>query len=237
MKCHIRLLLLILLISSNTYASDTGYEVEVIIFENTSGKYDNSESWSFNIENSMIKEIESANNKIENPDSLMNQINYQEIDSTDFKLLDKAQKINSHADYRVLLHKSWKQAGLSEENTLPIFIDSRNQLSPDPANTAAEQNIENGDPSSQNAYIQGNLKLVMSRYLHFMTDLTLIRPKPVKLSNMGEVTVESHYPEIRITSERRMRSRETHFIDHPLIGIIVHATPFKIEAVEDDAAE
>ena len=35
---------------------------------------------------------------------------------------------------------------------------------------------------------------------------------------------------VEFTDTRRMRSREVHYIDHPLVGIIILATPFKISS-------
>ena len=63
------------------------------------------------------------------------------------------------------------------------------------------------------SYIEGDFVFVMSRYLHISGDFTFY-----KTTSDGFVP----YP---IKFNRRMRSRETHYLDHPLIGVIVLATP------------
>jgi hypothetical protein len=54
----------------------------------------------------------------------------------------------------------------------------------------------------------GMIHLGLSRFLHFDTDLLLKR-------NQG--------PDVRIQLHRRMRSGELHYLDHPLMGILVQA--------------
>lgn len=44
-----------------------------------------------------------------------------------------------------------------------------------------------------------------------------------------EVAVIAHYP---IVSHRRMRSKELHYIDHPLVGILVQINPVKKKPAE-----
>jgi len=67
----------------------------------------------------------------------------------------------------------------------------------------------------------------MSRYLHFNVDMKYIKPQ---LNESGEY----NNIVIPILNERRMRSREIHYIDHPLVGVVVLATPYKIKTEEDN---
>jgi len=62
----------------------------------------------------------------------------------------------------------------------------------------------------------------MSRYLHFKVDLLYTKPQ---FNNNNEIE-DNVYP---VVNERRMRSREIHYIDHPLVGVVVLATPYKIK--------
>ena len=73
--------------------------------------------------------------------------------------------------------------------------------------------IATHDANASGSYIEGDFTLVMSRYLHISGDLTFY--KDIKGSFVP-------YP---VSFSRRMRSRETHYIDHPMLGIIVLATP------------
>jgi hypothetical protein len=72
----------------------------------------------------------------------------------------------------------------------------------------------------------------MSRYLHIDAELQYYKARSRQFLNYTDHTsmdVTSPYESYPVKFERRMRSREVHYIDHPLVGMIVLATPFKIE--------
>jgi hypothetical protein len=77
--------------------------------------------------------------------------------------------------------------------------------------------------------LDGSVKLVLGRYLHIYTDL--IFRKPVIVERLDEETQELTETQtlfdIPIQSHRRMRSRELHYIDHPMAGILIEVTPLE----------
>ena len=57
----------------------------------------------------------------------------------------------------------------------------------------------------------------------------LIQPKKWTLDYLTEMQSDQGlYDSYKIVFERRMRSKEIHYIDHPLVGLVVLATPFKL---------
>jgi hypothetical protein len=100
--------------------------------------------------------------------------------------------------------------------------------------------------------LDGTVTLVRSRFLHVYTDLiytipsdTLphaIRQRP--LGNPVQATIEVGSGSFGLAPEplsmqsfplryhRRMRSNELHYIDHPLLGILILATPVEADASE-----
>jgi hypothetical protein len=115
-----------------------------------------------------------------------------------------------------------------------------------------------GIGSSQLVYeLQGNIKIILSRFLHFYTDLLLM--EPVRVTAVGSrpagtaLTISENNDDLltgndrpkfklelvdhgntfttlhgfNIREHRRMRSEELHYIDHPLIGMIIKVTPVK----------
>lgn len=229
-----RIILAILLFTSSAYsvhATSTGYDVELIVFEHKASNQIDSEDWSYNDMLHNAKEVAVTQNT--------NQDNqFVELDWLDAKLLDSIERIESNSKYNILVKKRWKQTGLDRENSYAIDINSLQEPT---------TNIEQGDNAeSLNAlvindtmlvseditpyekeneiapsYIKGRVKLIMSRYLHFEVNLNYYQ----RQENSQDLNYKS-YP---IVSERRMRSRETHYIDHPMVGIIVHAVPYKFE--------
>lgn len=101
--------------------------------------------------------------------------------------------------------------------------------------------------------VSGNLHLYRSRYLHLVTDLKVQHWKTLESNSTLDKTINvlpSHtrndsnivpsntsspltsVSEIplraaRIQQSRRMRSTELHYIDHPMLGILVRVTPIE----------
>ena len=209
------------LLSTSALASDVGYEVEIILFEDVSGVFDHTEHWA----------AEAALVDKQAPDALI-KVDPREARADDYTLLKpdqyrlsrQAEKLEKHPDYRVLVHSAWKQKGLDKDQVFALPLDSRTTPAPEDAGTAAAD------------YVTGNITLIMSRYLHVQSKLQLVRPNqalPVPVSQPAEGEFPVAQPlqtqTYTINFERRMRSREVHYLDHPLVGLIVLATPFKIE--------
>ncbi len=84
--------------------------------------------------------------------------------------------------------------------------------------------------------IDGVVRLYRSRYLHLEADLLYHRPEATTIS--VEVAPEGVAPPptptlFRMTTSRRMRSRELHYLDHPLFGVIALITPLELETEPD----
>jgi len=230
MKINNMLVLVIcfLALSQNSHASETGYEVELIIFETNASHQLESEDWSYNDMLNNDKDIaETKNNYQDN--------NYTELNWQDAKLANSLEKIESSSRYTVLYKKRWRQTGLDRDTAYAIDITSLknaensddNTVTTETKNTISDADILtmnnklSMDATEDQTYIQGRVKLIMSRYLHFEVNLNYFK--------MMDDEENSGYRSYPVISERRMRSRETHYIDHPMVGIIVHALPFKIE--------
>lgn len=72
--------------------------------------------------------------------------------------------------------------------------------------SARPVNISVGD-------VEGTLTLVLGRYLHLRSDLVY------------RTQVNGRAVAAKVAGSRRMKSRELHYIDHPLLGILVEVTP------------
>ncbi len=112
--------------------------------------------------------------------------------------------------------------------------------------------------------LTGNIKFVVSRFIHVYIDLLFMQPVILELEQAktkSDIYTEfetesiSSSPGYRILfgqpdaefntlhgfnikAHRRMRSRELHYIDHPLLGMVIKAWPVpkKIELEENDDA-
>jgi len=242
------LLTSILIFTKLAMAQDVGYEVEVIIFEDTSELYKNSENWPLATNNTdTISKNDIKPEQIKTkpvPLDTDKKVFFEFIDNEHYRLIEQARKLQEHANYKILFHKAWKQPGLDKESAEPVIINTQ-----DTVNSESESEKIQEEPQS---YMIGDFTLIMSRYLHVASKITLHKPttiKPVNTFTNVDEEVESEntnstnatnsvaYDQYPLVFERRMRSKEIHYIDHPMGGMIVLAIPFKIETEEDKAPE
>jgi hypothetical protein len=107
--------------------------------------------------------------------------------------------------------------------------------------------------------LDGTLRVHRARYLHVQADLLYYRPLAggsTPASSSGNQTTPAPLPDspdtalieqllaeadatprlFRLTESRRMRSRELHYLDHPLFGALVEAWPLELPAAAAPAA-
>ena len=186
-------------------AEVTEYDFELIIFEDTSGRYANSEQWTHELPG-LIEETSDSRSK--NKDSKA-ALNIKQIKG--IGLQRYANKLKSSKRYKVLVHKAWRQEGLADDAAINIPIDSR------PASASQHRDANN---------IHGSIKVVLGRYLHIYTDMIYQQPRK-DAAPAWDGQVSRQYREYPINFHRRMRSKELHYLDHPLVGILVMAKPVK----------
>ncbi len=202
-------LLLLTLTASHTIAEEINttpdlkeYDVEIIIFEDAHARYLSSQSWGQAIQHT------DENNIDKNTDKEINQnpANYQPIKP--FILKNQYKRISTSSEYNVLFYSAWRQPGLAKDQAFEIDInDLINTHSSKTANT-----------------ISGKFKLVLARYLHIYNELEYQREVLTTIENTQEKTdiKDEIYP---LKSHRRMRSKELHYIDHPLVGMLIQINP------------
>jgi len=122
-------------------------------------------------------------------------------------LTSSYKRIKASSNYNVLFYGSWRQTGLSKRRAFTISLDQ----------------LKNRHNTKSNNTISGDLKLVLARYLHLYGDLDYQRSD--FMGSRAEYYQDSNsFP---ITFHSRMRSKELHFVDHPLVGILIQINPVK----------
>ena len=149
--------------------------------------------------------------------------------------------------YRVLKHIAWRQPSYSERRTRPVRIEAGVEIpaswlgpleAPVDQGWAPAPTIP-GDPVSHRQ-LEGSAKVHVGKYLHLELDLLYHRNRPTppqgSLPAEGERVSESRIDAaqplletIRVRGHRRMRSKEIHYLDHPLVGALVIAHPYDPE--------
>lgn len=125
---------------------------------------------------------------------------YNERSSSSFMLKSTDQRIRNTGGLRVLYHKAWSQPVRKGRSSQAVAIQA--------GNMTADGYYE----------LQGAITVDRGHYLHFKPDLQLRRNIMLEDGSMRTITAVLDEP-------RRMKSSEAHYIDHPLFGILVYATP------------
>jgi hypothetical protein len=199
------------------------YDIEIVFFEDITNRYSNSEQWG-KIESDLPPAI---THPYENQadENLATNIIENEVNSLE-KYITRLEKSTR---YNVLTHKAWRQAGLDAESAIDIYIDStENKITRNKLTSTADTDANSSIAKSS---IKGTVKIILGRYLHVYTDM--IYQKPNSLYAPVESPIDNkRYKEYLIKSHRRMRSNELHYIDHPLVGMLVMAQPVELPETE-----
>ena len=131
-----------------------------------------------------------------------------------------AKKLNGQRDIKVLWHETWVEA-----------VQKKPGSAIHPVNL-----MLSGEPE---IHVTGGFGLHVGRYLHLKTDLTIqhigdvvitegepnaLAPQSIAPQSVERGTVRyAHFAQ-----SRKMRSKELHYIDHPLMGIVIKLLPIKI---------
>jgi hypothetical protein len=109
--------------------------------------------------------------------------------------------------YQPLLHSGWVQEGLAEDQAHPMDLSYLGTLNP-----------------------RGTIQLHLSRFLHVTLNMDFQPAAAVSATpgftdnpfELSEVPLQTRY---LLVDQRRVRSGELHYIDHPLFGVLVLVTP------------
>lgn len=172
------------------------YEVEIIVFAHAKESYSRSENW-----NQDLPPPEFATARAVSAAGSGRP--FQAIDESRFRLQGEWNRLQSSGDYRPLLHMGWLQPGLAREKAVGVLVESGSAMA----------SLGGAKPLS------GVITVGLSRYLHLDTNL-LYR----KAVTPGEESGAA-YVTYQLSESRRMRSREIHYLDHPMFGVIALITP------------
>ena len=172
------------------------------------------------------------------------------LSAENYKLADSAAHLRYSPDFKLLAHFGWTQRSLSKRRALPIRITS-NQFS-DSLIPAGEFKLY----VSRYLHMQVDLSASLCEYTA-QTDSVSDKTLDEKLeSGMSKQEIQAELEKNNIASNnmadsnqcinkvyqfkqnRKMRSRELHYIDNPVFGMLVYVTPFTVnkESVNEASA-
>ena len=177
------------------------------------------------------------NPAISPPDSIQADLSSWQALPEEEYILDKvAGRLARSGRYRILKHIAWRQPMVDKHQAQAIQIYAGRDFSELFPERAYRQ-VEFGDTmppfdahqpmSNAVRELAGTVRIVITRYLHIYTDLVYRLPAGNPLALEDAWQPQQVLVDYAINAHRRMRSRELHYIDHPLLGILVEATPIE----------
>jgi len=141
---------------------------------------------------------------------------FKQLPPRDWRLAAEDNALNrSKGRYRTLAHLAWRQPVRSRKRAKPIYVRSKKTLA-------------DGFPA-----LEGSIRISVGRYLH--VDLDLLLRDRMQTASVDTADFQAY----RFIAHRRMRSGETHYIDHPRIGALVRIekAPQADTPLEDDPVD
>lgn len=205
------------------------YRVEMVLFRHTDPQATRSEVW----QRADIAGLTDAV-RLHDADQYSG---FQDASRTPFALRGIVTQLEESPLYQVIASFAWEQPGLAPEVAVPLRIQAGpllGQRAPEHVPVLDSWRIEpamqrppEAPEAAEALYeVDGTVTLSLARFLHLQTDLLYRRAanEPVYGDRVrtleGRQLIETH-----VAERRRMRSREVHYLDHPLMGVIVEITP------------
>ena len=200
------------LLAIPTGASARSFVIEIIVFDDLSGEGLHTEHWPADPGKPSLQDAVELMHAREGGSEQAARA-YRLVNRSVFALSDVWASLRRSARYRPFLHVGWRQPGLSHGAARPVHVSPhlgvRRTGGPEP---------EGGERPA----VDGTVKVSLARYLH--VDLDLVYSRPGNGENAAPNAVPARF---RLVSERRMRSGELHYIDHPLFGVLVLIEPLR----------
>jgi hypothetical protein len=234
------LLLTLTLFSFTLFASELRYyDVEIIIFENLDLKARESEKWHTSVE------IDYPENTIQIghpwpglfPKEYNPKLSFKRLSRRSFRLKEQAKKISESDSRRILLHTGWRQPGMAKDVALTVKLNKKIPTQSSAKMTEFNEVQQEYTPApspwatKEAGVLEGKVKVILARYLHVDVDM-IFQAEALQASDIYTID-DSINEEIKPVvyrlkqSRRRMRSRELHYIDNPVLGMLVLITPYE----------
>ena len=228
------------------------YDVEVIVIENLTQEAKNAENWPLQVNLSHPEKTVELGKPVLSewlPEEVDLKSSYKLLSPANYHLTDEVAKIAESKTQRIIFHTAWRQPGLDKNLALPIYFKHNvavppvieNEENDRLFNSAIEQESEvstelKAEPMP--SVLEGVLRVTLSRYLHFEAELTFKNKIPKLVSSDNPFSIldnENERSELKKQgvihlkqNRRRIRSNELHYVDHPVLGILINITQYEI---------
>ena len=246
-QCITVVTLFFMLTSANAAVKDEDryYDIELIIFESTDKASYHAEAQRNTLSRELPEEAIELGKAV--PRKLIKgydpKLSFRLLPASTYQLSQEVKLLQQSGHYNVLLHTAWRQPGMDRETAIPVHI--RKEYVSQVEQPVQENNTFSAFGPASSAFtpppaknvLDGYIRIILSRYLHAQVDLAYTVPTRQNVQTIPAATTESN-AEYRtekteivplmfhLNQSRKMRSTEVHYLDHPVLGVIVLATPY-----------
>lgn len=204
--------------AATVQAADTWYMVEVIVFAQ---KHPDAGSEHWPTDKALALPAITAAAALPGTDTAQaKDTRLQTLPADQYRLQAEAKRLTDDGNYTILMHTGWRQPGLAREEAIAVRLQS------------APQQVDTTNPTPAPLVLEGTVRLILSRYLHLEADM-FYRPDaavPAKSHSFFASDEPADPMVYHLHETRRMRSKEVHYLDHPMFGIITLVTPYEVAA-------
>lgn len=200
-KFNLLLLLAVAIFSQAVQAACAGhancYQVEIIVFQNTSTTALQSETWA------SPQQMPDTTNAINLSDT-NNQNAYRLLPRSSFNMAQQAAALRHKANYRVLSHIAWEQPLPAPNNARAVLVSA----------------------GSNNGWnLNGIITLSRVGLINVASNLILNIPvNELSAPAQNTTSASQGVASFQLRQHQRMRVNEIHYFDHPLFGMLVEVT-------------
>lgn len=204
-----KIILCLLLLAAFSVRADGLYQVEIIVFARDSADAENEENWSKH------PALRYPAQTIVLPASDGSGVAYQLLPTDMLQLNREASAIAQRRNMRVLTHAAWLQPLEDPTRAKSIFISGGKQF-------GTHRELEGTLAVGVEHFLRADANLWLSRFISGGSGETL--PPAPGIDNGIGASEFTATQTVVLQEQRRMRSGELHYFDHPKIGLVMLVT-------------
>ncbi len=154
---------------------------------------------------------------------------YTLIPEDEYRLTTEFARLQKNKDLQPVIHLAWRQP-VTDLNDAKLLYLRTPELPVEEETIRGFERFAITEPIS----LEGTIRVSVNRYLHVEFDLLRRRKQSAPYSSYEQSFGDSLIPKsqayslYRMQDMRRMRSGELHYIDHPLMGVLIKITPYEL---------
>jgi len=209
------------------------YQIELIIFSHITAESLHAEQWQWKptdypvsanavelTDTHQLSTSDESNDKAANAIAVLAKPSYH--------LMKEDQNLRKQPYYHILLHLAWQQE-ITDNGTThqPIHIFGGHLYTPAGKSIGMVQDSQPSFDLNTIWEVNGEVLLTHKRYITLYLNLLFTEPLGKLVKKEGFYNVDKNFAYFHLEQNRRMRTRELNYIDHPLYGVLIKITPIE----------